>query len=314
MIGNIWLKMPIYDEFCLNQIKALKDNENFLTLFSSGTIKLTQLQYMANEKIIDYMRECNLIRIENNIATTVFRLSIFEDLIIFSDPDVLDEHQDEYYVDPLWDKYLCKVIVRNPCLNALDMGGGSGIISLVMSRFSKRVVYADLNPRAIEMAKFNAAINSINNIEFYLSNLFENIPKIKYDLIVFNSPTDKEGNKYLRLLETGEQILINFYKNVFTYLNKNGIVQTSMGIFDTNKNSFEKISCWIGEKESIRYKKLYLIMKEELLFEKKTWRRMWVTICNSFGSSRSFKMEYNLLPDQLDGKVSSDFISNLLYL
>jgi SAM-dependent methyltransferase len=48
----------------------------------------------------------------------------------------------------------------------LDIGTGSGILALLMSRHSEKVHAIDINPRAIEFARFNAWFNECANITF----------------------------------------------------------------------------------------------------------------------------------------------------
>lgn len=70
---------------------------------------------------------------------------------------------------------------------ALDMGTGTGIIALLMARKARWVLGVDINPIAVELAKENARINGITNVEFRLSDLFDNVSG-KFDVITFNAP------------------------------------------------------------------------------------------------------------------------------
>jgi release factor glutamine methyltransferase len=78
-------------------------------------------------------------------------------------------------------------IEKGDCV--LDMGCGSGIQSIVASRKAKKVLAADINPQAIETARRNAETNNAENIEYRISDLFNNIKENeKFDLIIFNPP------------------------------------------------------------------------------------------------------------------------------
>jgi release factor glutamine methyltransferase len=57
----------------------------------------------------------------------------------------------------------------------LDLGCGSGIIGLYLSKFFTQVLAVDISSRALEVAKGNANINKIENIEFFLSDGLSNI-------------------------------------------------------------------------------------------------------------------------------------------
>jgi len=56
----------------------------------------------------------------------------------------------------------------------LDIGTGTGILALVAAQKGASVIASDINDKAIEIAKKNAALNDVK-IEFRKSDLFENI-------------------------------------------------------------------------------------------------------------------------------------------
>jgi SAM-dependent methyltransferase len=70
---------------------------------------------------------------------------------------------------------------------AIDLGTGSGVHAVLASNHCREVIAVDINPRAIEFAKFNAALNGIDNIEFVLSDLFNSVEQT-CDLLVANPP------------------------------------------------------------------------------------------------------------------------------
>lgn len=71
----------------------------------------------------------------------------------------------------------------------LDVGCGCGLASLVCAKNEKnKVLGTDLNPDAVRCAIQNAQNNNIKNVSFLESNLFSNIPKSKFDAILFNPP------------------------------------------------------------------------------------------------------------------------------
>ena len=53
-----------------------------------------------------------------------------------------------------------------------DLGTGSGILALAAKRFgARRVVGIDVDPKAISVAKVNARLNKIDNVDFKLVDL-----------------------------------------------------------------------------------------------------------------------------------------------
>lgn len=72
-----------------------------------------------------------------------------------------------------------------------DMGCGMGVIGHFALRYgASRVVQADVNPYAVENARANKQLYSIEDraMQVHLSDCFDQVPTEKFDLIVFNIP------------------------------------------------------------------------------------------------------------------------------
>lgn len=73
----------------------------------------------------------------------------------------------------------------------LDLCTGSGAIAVSLAKYIKdsQITATDISNEALEVAEYNAKINGVENqIAFLQSNLFQDIPKEKYDMIVSNPP------------------------------------------------------------------------------------------------------------------------------
>ena len=71
----------------------------------------------------------------------------------------------------------------------LDMGCGSGILSLIAASAGAFVTAVDINPVAVSSARENARRNNLyNRIRFLDSNLFGSHPEEQFDYILFNPP------------------------------------------------------------------------------------------------------------------------------
>lgn len=72
-------------------------------------------------------------------------------------------------------------------LSVLDVGCGSGMLSLAAARAGAVVTAIDINAEAVRITSSNAATNGLN-VEVLQSDLFESLDNRRFDLIVVNPP------------------------------------------------------------------------------------------------------------------------------
>jgi SAM-dependent methyltransferase len=72
--------------------------------------------------------------------------------------------------------------------SVLDLGCGSGLLSVLMSAAAKRVLAVDIDPVSVEVATFNAALNDSRAMEVVAGDMFEPVGAQKFDLVVSNPP------------------------------------------------------------------------------------------------------------------------------
>ncbi len=118
----------------------------------------------------------------------------------------------------------------------LDIATGSGCIALALAHnFRQTMVHGtDIEHDAIALSERNAALNSVDNVQFFYSDVFSNVSD-KYDIIVSNPPyvtedefktleksvTKWEDKKALVANDDGLQIIKNIIINALQYLKKN---------------------------------------------------------------------------------------------
>ncbi len=87
-----------------------------------------------------------------------------------------------------------------------DLGCGSGVIGLIASKINRKahVHLFDVNLRFIELAKENAELNRLKNVEIFLSDQFSAVPDRTYNMILSN-PAQHLGNQFLE--ETATECL-----------------------------------------------------------------------------------------------------------
>lgn len=91
-------------------------------------------------------------------------------------------------------------LAKSSAPNLLDLGTGSGAIalSLAKERPYAHMLAVDSQADALELAKQNALNNRVSNVDFLLSDWFEQIdPDKPFDLIASNPPYVQAGDPHL---------------------------------------------------------------------------------------------------------------------
>ena len=89
-----------------------------------------------------------------------------------------------------------KFISNNLCRNILDIGSGSGciLISILKERKNCKGTCLDISKDALNVAKFNAKMQHVENRIKFINTNIDNFFSYKYDLIVTNPPYLKRLN------------------------------------------------------------------------------------------------------------------------
>jgi SAM-dependent methyltransferase len=108
----------------------------------------------------------------------------------------------------------------------LDLGCGAGTLALLLARDAERVLGADINPRAVALARLNATVNGIANVEFRQGDLFAPVHGQRFDLIVSQPPyyPDPEGETsvFLHGGPRGDELAVRVMTGLGSHLSERG--------------------------------------------------------------------------------------------
>ncbi|HVR21278.1 MAG TPA: methyltransferase [Polyangiaceae bacterium] len=110
---------------------------------------------------------------------------------------------------------------------ALDLGCGAGTLALVAARRgAKRAVGVDLNPRAIELSRFNTRLNGLD-AEFFAGNGVEPVENESFDLVLsqppfVGRPSEQEERTFLFGGARGDELALAFLAAVPSVLAPGG--------------------------------------------------------------------------------------------
>lgn len=109
----------------------------------------------------------------------------------------------------------CNKLFSNNKINILDIGTGSGCISITLKKeLDCNVVGVDISNEALEVARENALSNDVD-VEFINSDVFSNVNN-RFDVIISNPP-------YISYDEEIEDIVKNNEPYLALYASDNGI-------------------------------------------------------------------------------------------
>ena len=117
----------------------------------------------------------------------------------------------------------------------LDIGTGPGTLALLAKRLgAARAVGTDVNPRALELARFNASFNELR-VEFREGDMFAPVGDERFDWVVsqppyVTHPADEPGVTFLHGGAMGDELAFRYLSDLCAHVRPNGI---GIGLFDS---------------------------------------------------------------------------------
>lgn len=138
-----------------------------------------------------------------------------------------------------------------PSGDILDVGCGYGPMGLSLANKTGRTVHmVDVNERALALAKENAALNGISNVEVYKSSVYDEVSKDDFSAIVSNPP-----------IRAGKDIVHSIISGAYDHLKENGtltiVIQKKQGA-PSAKKKMEEV---FGNVEVVISKKGYFVFE-----------------------------------------------------
>lgn len=188
----------LFPLFALNIPEKNHLNILLLLFYCCQPVFSEQLKIVIGERLFEDLQKCQLISLtENRVEAAIQIIPFDEDLLVATERPEKGAGQVQYVsfardaVMTLFpDSYdLAKHIKSVKATTALDLFCGNGVQSLILARRVTRVLGVDSNEKALEFAKFNAALNQLHNIEFVCRDLNQPIHDLgRFEVVVANPP------------------------------------------------------------------------------------------------------------------------------
>ena len=170
---------------------ALKKPSSFFISNQKTNIEKTQ-----EELISSILKK----RIKREPLAYIFKEWDFYGETFYLDKNSLIPRQDtELMVDLVLNQF-----DKKSKLNILDLGTGSGVIGITLSKFypNSLITISDISPKALKVANKNIKKHKVSNVHSIESNWFSAFKEEKiFDLILTNPPYIAKGDVHLTNLE-----------------------------------------------------------------------------------------------------------------
>jgi carbamoyltransferase len=192
----------------------------------------------------------------------------------------------------------------------LDLCTGSGLHAILATRRAKYVVGVDINSRAVNFARFNAALNGVGTkVDFRCGNLYDPLGQVagddnRFDLILANPPFIPSSNNGAdRLLfqdagPAGDEILAPILKGLLIHMKPRGMALIISLFVDTKRARAEtSIRRWIGSRVPVDLSLIdfYSIDPEEFA----SWGSTWLLFEDNFAAyNQRYKERLAMLRSQ----------------
>ncbi|HWJ66411.1 MAG TPA: class I SAM-dependent methyltransferase [Nocardioides sp.] len=149
---------------------------------------------------------------------------------------------------------LAQLTLRHDVTTALDLGTGCGVQALHLATHADRVVATDVNQRALAIARFNAALNDVDDkVDVRDGSFFAPVAGERFDLIATNppfviSPATGERLVYRDSGLPGDQVVEHIVRAAPDHLTEGGWCQVLANwVIDRDRPWDERLAGWLPD-------------------------------------------------------------------
>ncbi|MCD4721971.1 MAG: methyltransferase [Desulfobacula sp.] len=278
-----YMDSSVLDTIGINDLQAIKGNDHPLLLERTSTgsplhilIRLFLMEMPVErsllEKAIKPMtvtswEQAGLVHYRANEVVAAVKLLPFQNLIVAFDlSSIMQTPLRENYVMGIGSSTitLSNLTIRRQSRRTLDLGAGCGVHAFLAAPHSDHTVAVDINPRAVQLAQFNAKLNAVSNIECLQGSFFEPVTDQKFDLVISNPPFVISPETRFIYRDGGmeaDSVTRKIVQDVPRFLHEGGFCQILCNWVETSgkdwqkrlENWFEGTGCdaWVMRSESL---------------------------------------------------------------
>lgn len=278
-----YMDSSVLDTIGINDLPAIKGNNHPLLLERTNTgsllhtlIRLFLMEMSVERSIlekaiqpmtIESWKQSGLVHCRAKEVVAAIKLLPFQNLVVAFDlTSIMQTPLRENYVMGIGSSTitLLNLTIRRQSRRTLDLGAGCGVHAFLATPHSEHTVAVDINPRAVQLAQFNAKLNAITNIECLQGDFFEPVADQKFDLVISNPPFVISPETRFIYRDGGmeaDSVTRRIVREVPRFLHKGGFCQILCNWAETNgqdwqkrlENWFEGTGCdaWVMRSESL---------------------------------------------------------------
>lgn len=203
-----YMDSSVLDSIGINDLPAIKGNNHHPLLLertSTGSplhilVRLFLMEMPVEKSILEKAikpmtvsawEQAGLVDCRAKEVVAALKLLPFQNLVLAFDLNsIMQTPLRENYVMGIGGSTitLSNLTIRRQSRRTLDLGAGCGVHAFLAAPHSDHCVAVDINPRAVQLAQFNAKLNAISDIECLQGDFFEPVTDQQFDLVISNPP------------------------------------------------------------------------------------------------------------------------------